>query len=226
MMGGFTAVAAFDVGGDFLGRKNETIIPRVVRCFLLFLMKFEEGGGVLHLRGFARAALSLDGVEAFESLLKLAGEALRVDAEVGEVAGLGAEGEGGGERGVNLRIGGVDGVLVFGESEGKEVGFEGGDAVESPGGVGDFMDELFFEGAFGLEVVEEFLSVELVGGEVVGGEDDGVAGESVAEGIEGAFGWLLRGGRVGGRVIGGGGLVVGVEGLHDGCPFGCRITCR
>ena len=63
---------------------------------------------------------------------------------------------------------------------GEQVGFEGGDAVEPPRGVGEFLDELLFGGALRLVFVEEFLGVALIGGGVLGGQDDGAAGEAVA----------------------------------------------
>jgi hypothetical protein len=47
------------------------------------------------------------------------------------------------------------------------------------------LDELLFERAFGLEIVKEAAGVVLVGGVVLGGKDDDVAGESMAEGVEG-----------------------------------------
>jgi hypothetical protein len=47
------------------------------------------------------------------------------------------------------------------------------------------LDELLFERAFGLEIVNEAAGVVVVGGVVLGGEDDDVAGESMAEGVEG-----------------------------------------
>ena len=67
---------------------------------------------------------------------------------------------------------------------GEEVGFEERDAVEAPGGVGEFLDELGFGGGGGLVFVEELLAVALVGGGVFGGQDGGAAGEAVAEGVE------------------------------------------
>ena len=46
------------------------------------------------------------------------------------------------------------------------------------------MHELLFEDADRFQVVEETFGEMLVGGEVLGGEDDGVAGEAVAERVE------------------------------------------
>ena len=46
---------------------------------------------------------------------------------------------------------------------GEKLGFEEGDAVEAPGGVGDFVDELSFGGCSGGVLVEKLLDVALVG---------------------------------------------------------------
>ena len=50
------------------------------------LMEFEEGGGVFEVAALALAAVGLDLAERVEGFLELAGEALAVDAEVGEEA--------------------------------------------------------------------------------------------------------------------------------------------
>jgi hypothetical protein len=50
---------------------------------------------------------------------------------------------------------------------GEERGFELGDAVEAPSGVGEFLGELGFGGSGGLIFVEELAAVELVGGGVL-----------------------------------------------------------
>lgn len=78
---------------------------------------------------------------------------------------------------------------------GEQVGFEEWDAVETPGGVGEFVGELGFGGGGGLEFVEEPEAVKLVGGGVLGGQDGGAAGEAVGEGVKG--GMLFAGGGAG-----------------------------
>ena len=92
-------------------------------------MEFEDGGSVAEVAPVALEALGLEFAELVEGLLELAGEALAVEAERGEQAvgvhdverrGLGAGGWGLGAR--------------------EDVGFEKGDAVEAPGGVGQFVD--------------------------------------------------------------------------------------
>jgi hypothetical protein len=48
-------------------------------------------------------------------------------------------------------------VFHFGDAEREEIGFDGGGAVELPGGVEEGLDELGFDGAFGLAFIEEGL---------------------------------------------------------------------
>ncbi|HTA68717.1 MAG TPA: hypothetical protein VK776_10590 [Bryobacteraceae bacterium] len=74
--------------------------------------------------------------------------------------------------------------MVLG-AEGEEGGLGGRNAVEAPGGVAQRLDELLFERTFGLELVDETQEMALVGGLVFGGQDNDVAGEAVAQGVQG-----------------------------------------
>jgi hypothetical protein len=67
----------------------------------------------------------------------------------------------------------------------QEGGFQSRDAVETPGGVGEFLSELGFGGRGRLVFLEELAAVELVCGEVLGGEHGGLAGEAVGNGVLG-----------------------------------------
>jgi hypothetical protein len=136
-------------------------------------MEFEEGRGTLEGALLEEAALGLDFAELIERLLELAGEPLGVRAEGGQ-----------------LRDEGL-GVGVLGE----QLGFQKRDAVETPGGVGEFLGELGFGGRGGLIFVEELAAMELVSGGVLRGEDRGAAGEAVGEGVAG--GALFTGGGAG-----------------------------
>ena len=128
-------------------------------------------------------AVGLELLKQRDGFFELAGEALAVEAQVGEGTGLRFERGGDGEGLLDL-LGGF-GELVGDPdyAQGEEIVFEGGDSVEPPGGVGQGLDELGFNGAFGLALGDEGLDVALVGVEVVAGEDDDLAGESVAEGV-------------------------------------------
>jgi len=67
---------------------------------------------------------------------------------------------------------------------GEQAGFEQRDAIEAPGGVDEFLDELSFSGSGGLVFVEELAAMGFVGGWIFGGQDDGLGGEAVADGVE------------------------------------------
>ena len=67
------------------------------------------------------------------------------------------------------------------DAQGQEIVFQSADAVLSPDGVGEGLDQLVFGWALGVVLGYEASDVLLVGFEVVGREDDGLAGESVAE---------------------------------------------
>jgi hypothetical protein len=103
-------------------RKNKAMIGGLPGNSFLF-MEFEEGGGVSELAALALVALGLDVEELVERFLELAGEALALDAEAVEEA-MGVE-----DAEVGAR---------------EKVGFEERDAVEAPGGVDEFVDELGF----------------------------------------------------------------------------------
>jgi hypothetical protein len=78
---------------------------------------------------------------------------------------------------------------------GEKLGFEQGDAVETPSSIGEFLSELGLGGSGGLVFVEELAAVELVSGGVLSSEDRGAAGEAVGEGVLGRA--LFAGGGAG-----------------------------
>jgi len=106
------------------------------------------------------AALGLELAELFEGFFELAGEALAVHAQ------------------------GREGSDLVRRSRGRAVVFERGDAVESPRRVNEGLHELFLEDADGFEVVEELLCEVLVRVEILGGEDDRVAGQAMSHGVQ------------------------------------------
>src|SRR6266446_1196095 len=90
---------------------------------------------------------------------------------------------------------------------------ERGNTVEPPLGVGEGLDELLFEGADGLVVFEVSVGEVLVGDEILGGQDDGLAGEAVTIGVQGrslfaGFGFGAGGMSRVGAIAGGGGCFV------------------
>src|SRR5579871_2840553 len=131
-------------------------------------MEFEQGGGVLELAVLPLAALGLDGSELNEGLFEEVGDAMAVQAEVAE--GL--------NRGLGRRWGlGVHGL-------GEQIGFEKRHALETPSGVGEFVDEMVFGGGGRFVLIEELLDMELEGGEVLGGQKRSARGEAMSEGVE------------------------------------------
>jgi hypothetical protein len=101
------------------------------------------------------AALGLELAEAVEVAVKAAVQALLVDGQQVEAFCVVAKSPGLGEGGVQLGglwMFGIDRFSVlFGMSEGEEVGFDGAGAVQAPGSVGDRLGQLEFHVAFGLE---------------------------------------------------------------------------
>ena len=84
--------------------------------------------------------------------------------------------------GVTHLVGGfVVGEVVVDDVVGEQVGFEDGDPVDAPGGVGEGLNEMRFGGALRVVFVDEALNVTLVGFEILAGHDDGLAGEAVTE---------------------------------------------
>jgi hypothetical protein len=171
-------------------------------------------------RGVGRLAGGLEALELVEGTVEGALDAGFVAAEGGDGLGVSPEDVGEaaawGELGVLL----LDVLLVVGEAEIEEAGFEAAAAVEAPLGHDDLVDEGGFEGAGGLEVVEEGVA-EFVESIFVFVEDGGVfGGEAVLEGIK-ANGGLAYGGFGAGAELGvpavGGALFAS---SHKGFSFG------
>jgi len=168
------ALVAVDVGLYIFIRKNEAILGGIVRQ-AVFFVHFQEVGGIVQLMALAAAALVLDFTELVESAFELAGEALAVDTDLGEGAGVLAERQGHCEGSFGLRMIRPDAGFHFGAAEREEIGLDRGSAVDSPGGIDERLDELGFGGTFGLVFVEEGFRVTLIGGVILGRQDDGLA---------------------------------------------------
>ena len=120
-------------------------------------MHFEELGGIVQLVAFAAAAFVLNFMEQFEGAPGLAGEAMAVDADLGDGALVLEESEGYGKGGFSVLMLGLDAVFHCGDAEREEVGLDRGGTVLSPGSIDKRMDELGLGGAFGLVFIEEGL---------------------------------------------------------------------
>src|SRR5579863_4827642 len=152
-------------------------------------MTDQDFGGVAKLAVFPAAALFLDVAQLIEGFVELAGEAAGIEPESGEDA---------------VGVDDVEGDFLFGiggrERAGEDIRFEQRNAVETPGSVGKFLDELGFGGRGGLIFVEQAAAMVFVGGAVFGGEDGGGGGQSVAEGVEGGTALAGVGARAGGML--------------------------
>jgi hypothetical protein len=141
-------------------------------------VEFEEGGGVFEVVALALGAVRLDVAEFVEAFLELAGEALALDAEVGEEA-MGVDD-------VKLhwlvKLDGFAGGGIGGARE--HVGFEERDAVETPRSVDELLDELGFGWSGGLVFAEKPAAMVFIGSPVFGGEDGGGGGQAVAQSVE------------------------------------------
>ncbi len=120
-------------------------------------MADEDFGHFVEMAALLAATLLLGIAELIGGFLELAGEARAVEAQPGE------------ERDLCLGVGGL----------GEQVGFEEWDAVETPGGIGDFVNELSLSGVGGGVLIEKLLDVALVGFGVLRGEDSGAGSEAV-----------------------------------------------
>ncbi len=158
-------------------------------------------------------------------LFELITETAFLQGEIAQILLIGAEDvgfeHGGAELGVWF-MGAVGGEFVAAER--VETGFESGDAEETPFGIGDSLREVLFDIVGGCEFSIDEGDEGLIGGDVVGGQDDGAAGETGFEGVVGGdefplfgfgtgrglgigsvggelgFGYLVRGGTAGGSV--------------------------
>ncbi len=168
-MAGFVqAHGVFGEAFDTFFWKNEAMIGGLPGNSFAFV-EFEEGSGVFKRAALALGAVRLDVAERVEALLELARKTLALDAEVGKEAMRVNDVEGDFPIGRVILVGGLVGGL--GSGAGEHFRFEARDAVEAPGGVDEFLDELRFGGSGGLVFDEEAAAMFLVGGGVFGGED-------------------------------------------------------
>ena len=164
----------------------------------------EDAGVVGFAFGFGQAVQGDGAVHGFGGLLFARG------LESGEFGLVAVEGAAdaafvGGEEARDLdwssqaRVGpGMESSGLVAESSGEDAFFDGVGALEAPHAVGDLVDEAGFDGAGGLVVLHDGGVVFVPGGGFFGGEDEDLAGESVAEGVEAAAGFAFLGARAGG----------------------------
>jgi hypothetical protein len=115
---------------------------------------------------------------------ELTREALAVHAQVGQRFRLAFEGRNDGHCVLDLGRGIGEVVEWAGDAHGEEICFEGRDAVEAPGGVGQGLDQMGFGCALRIVLVMERFQMGLITLEILGGHDDDLGCEAVAEGVQ------------------------------------------
>ena len=130
-------------------------------------------------------------------LFALAAEAPELKLQVPQLLFVGEEGVDFDEVRLQRGIFGAELIGKLGAAQSVDAHFECEYAIETPGVVGEQLDESAFASAHGPEFFEEIGDVVFVGGGIVGGEQDGAAGECGFDGVEGGFGFAFRGLRAG-----------------------------
>jgi hypothetical protein len=140
-----------------------------------------------------------EGLEAFELVEGFVEAALGAGLVAGEgVQGVGASGVVAVDHGRpdvrrEMFVVFLHALLQVEEAEIEDAGLDDVDAAEAPGGGGDFLDEVFLDGALRLVVVAE-VSLEVFVLVLVLAFDDGdLGGEAMAEGVPGDAGLALGG---------------------------------
>jgi hypothetical protein len=112
-------------------------------------MHVERHGGRFELLALLGAAVVLELLQKGQRAFELAGEALAVEAQSGESLGVAVEGIGDAQGLTHLVGSFVEPQILMDHAEHEQVVFERGGAVESPGGIGESLDELSLGGALG-----------------------------------------------------------------------------
>ena len=173
-------VALEHPGGELAIRKFEAILLRLPGLIQSFLQIMDLRRG---LEGFL-ARLGAPPLKFSQFLFRLregAVEALFIQAESGEE--IGVQSLGLSQDTVDFGVGGQS-AGVFLNSQREEIAFHGADAIETPKSVGDGLNGSGFEQSFRLQLGEDLGAGVLIRGQIVAGENDGLAGEAVAESIE------------------------------------------
>ena len=138
----------------------------------------------LHLGGSLFFALLLQFFELGAVVLALATETGFLERDVAEIFSVGEEDLPFDQRGADGQVG-LFGKFFgeFAAADGVDRRFESRDAEEAPLGFGDGVDERFFGVVRRLELREETGDVVVEGLTIVGGEEDGAAGEPGFDGV-------------------------------------------
>ena len=172
----------------------------------------------------------------FETLFDLgvlAPESLFVEGEIGEGFGLVAEFCGGGEGQAEVIVFGSAVATAFGRAEHLDVVLDGRDAHDAPSGIGEKLDEFLFFRSLGFVSVAEVLAMGFELGQLFGGENEDLAGESVTMGVQASAPLAVVGFGAGGVLgicpvdFGSVGFGLGQSWLHlVNLPFGSLFALR
>ena len=139
-------------------------------------------------------AVPLQIAELGRVLFHRTADAVFVSCQEIKLAGVVHPGAALGEGGVEFGLIGILGDM-FALAEREDGVFQGTGAVEAPAVLGDGLGEIDFESAFGGEGLADSVAVLVEGFLVFRSVDDDLAGESVAEGVEGRTLFTFRGPR-------------------------------
>ena len=179
---------------DFGRGKNEAILGEVGRGVVGFAFGCRDlGEGIGLAEGFFEGgfAIGLEGAEASFAALDFAGEALFIDGKEREFLGIGPEDAGLGHGGVDFGVSGVEVAGFHGVAEGDAVVFDGAGAIETPFVFGDGLGDLDFEGSDGAVGVADFAGELIEGAAVFFGHEGDLAGEAVADCVQGGADFAL-----------------------------------
>ncbi len=174
---------AAEEGLDFVVRKNEALVSGLVGQVFI-LVHFQNLSGFVELAFFDRAALGLDLAELSKGALELAGETLAVDADVGEgpvVLAVRAMARAASAWGWLTRMRSSISVMP---SE-KRLDSTAAARLSCQEVSRRDWTSWVSMAPLGWHSSNEGLGVVLVRGEVLGGQDDGLAGQAVAQRVEG-----------------------------------------
>src|SRR6202000_1571912 len=154
-------------------------------------VELDEKFGLLESGFTLLPVFGLEAAELLQVSLHVAIDALPVDAQELEFAGVIEECPGVGE-------GDPDRIVLLVTTQREYVGLEGTDTVETPAVLSDGVGELLFHGRFGIEAFNEPIDKGVVRFAIFGGEDRDLAGEPVTQVVSAGTGFAFDGFRAGG----------------------------
>ena len=209
---GLGSASTFEIGLDFVDGKFEAMVGGVEGAVAAFRNLIEAGGGGEFLC-FLLVAFLLGCAEVGEIFVALAAQSGFLELQIAELLFVDEVRFEFDHAGLSVGWFGGEFLGELAAAAGIEGEFESGDAAETPIGIGDRLNQLGFADADGLEFADEAINILFVGGGIVGGQQDGAAGEGGFESVGGGLGFAFRGAGAGGE--GGVGAIGGQTGGGD-----------